>query len=90
MSEQHLQPPVDDSIKVPHLVFGLLFLGITGVWALVAADLVTAGGLTYLGPTVLIVAGLIGLAASLAGSRNRRPRHTTDPSEQDDHTEEIR
>ncbi len=31
-------PPVDHSVKVTHLVFGLLFLGIAGVWALVTGE----------------------------------------------------
>ena len=36
MSDYHYdqQPPVDRSLKVPHLVFGLLFLGFAGLWAL--------------------------------------------------------
>ena len=54
------------------------------------ADLVTAGGLTYLFPGVLIAAGVIGLAASRAGTRNRRSRHTTDLPAQGENTEEIR
>ncbi len=66
------QPPVDRSVKVPHLVFGLLFLGIAGIWALGASDVISGESLAILGPGVLIVAGVIGLAASLANGRNRR------------------
>ena len=78
-------PPVDHSVKVTHLVFGLLFLGIAGVWALVAGGVITAGRITYLGPGVLIAAGVIGLAASLASTRNRRTREPApyDPDQYD-------
>jgi hypothetical protein len=99
----YLQPPADHSVKIPHLVFGLLFLGIAGIWALVVSDVITADRLTVLGPAVLIAAGVIGLAASLASGRNRRRRNHTPVAENDDttttryavtdddeHTEEIR
>src|SRR5680860_650538 len=77
MSElsSHSQPPADRSVKIPHLVFGLLFLGIAGVWALVLTDVITEDRLTIIAPAVLIGAGVIGLAASLASSRNRRTNH---------------
>src|SRR5689334_22231604 len=66
------QPPADRSVKVPHLVFGLLFLGVAGIWALGASDAISGEHLAVLGPGVLILAGVIGLAASLANGRNRR------------------
>jgi hypothetical protein len=66
------QPPADHSVKVPHLVFGLLVLGVAGIWALGASDAISGESLAVLGPGVLIVAGVIGLAASLANGRNRR------------------
>src|SRR5680860_979913 len=82
MSElsSHSQPPADRSVKIPHLVFGLLFLGIAGVWALVLTDVITEDRLTIIAPAVLIGAGVIGLAASLASSRNRRTTTTTTPA----------
>ena len=67
-------PPPDTSVKVPHLVFALLFLGAAGAWALVEGGVITADRLTLLGPALLIGAGVVGLAASLAGSRNRSRR----------------
>jgi hypothetical protein len=66
------QPPADRSVKVPHLVFGLLFLGVAGIWALGASDAISGEHLAVLGPAVLIIAGVVGLAASLANGRNRR------------------
>jgi hypothetical protein len=70
-----LQPPADRSVKVPHLVFGLLFLGVAAIWALGASDAIDGEHLAVLAPVVLIGAGVIGLAASLASGRNRRARH---------------
>ena len=75
MSEPtYTQPPADRSVKVPHLVFGLLFLGVAGIWALGASDAISGEHLAVLGPAVLILAGVVGLAASLANGRNRRRR----------------
>ena len=34
MTHQDTPPPADRTLKVPHLVFGLLFLGVAGIWAL--------------------------------------------------------
>ena len=65
-------PPADRTVKVPHLVFGLLFLGVAGIWALGASDAISGEHLAVLGPAVLILAGVVGLAASLANGRNRR------------------
>jgi len=93
--QSQARPPADRSVKIPHLVFGLLFLGIAGVWALVLTDVITEDRLTVIAPAVLIGAGVIGLAASLASTRNRRTNHDhydhhpVEP-ELDDHTEEIR
>ena len=66
------QPPADRSVKVPHLVFGLLFVGIAGIWALGVSDAISGEHLAVLGPAVLIIAGIAGLAATLASARNRR------------------
>ena len=97
------QAPVDRSIKVPHLVFGMLFLGIFGIWALGVSDLISGEHLAVLGPAVLIIAGIAGLAASLASGRNRRQQApaegdsyyaettaTTETTHDTDPTEEIR
>lgn len=100
MSDLTSPPPADHSVKIPHLVFGLLFLGVAGIWALVVTEVITEDRLPILAPAVLIVAGVIGLAVSLASTRNRRTRanrrddahlqDTTVEPELDDHTQEIR
>lgn len=78
MSELNSQPPPDHSVKIPHLVFGLLFIGIAVVWALVVSEVITEDRLTVIAPGILIAAGVVGLAASLASTRNRRHRNNTD------------
>jgi hypothetical protein len=83
MSDLH--PPADRSVKIPHLVFGLLFLGVAGIWALVVTDVITEDRLPVLAPAVLIVAGVIGLAASLASTRNRRQKRNESPLSEGGH-----
>ncbi len=68
------QPPADRTLKIPHLVFGLLFLGFAGLWVLGESGAVKGEYVATLGPAVLILAGLGGLVASVASSRNRRHR----------------
>ena len=57
---------------VTSLVFGLVFLGVAALWALVQADLLSLPDASVVGPAVLVVAGLVGIAVTLRrGSRNR-------------------
>jgi hypothetical protein len=83
MSENIQLPPPDTSVKVPHLDYGLLFLGLAGVWALVSSGAIDADSLPLIGPGVLIAAGVVGLVASLANGRNRsrRARITTESTD---------
>jgi ABC-type nickel/cobalt efflux system permease component RcnA len=78
-------PPEDHRVKIPHLVFGLLFLGVAAVWALVAGEVITEDRLTVIIPALLIGAGVIGLAASLASTRNRRAHESADAATDHDH-----
>ena len=75
MSELNQQPPNDRSVKITHLVFGLLFLGVAVVWALVVGDVINENDLAVIAPAILIAAGVTGLATSLASARNRRNRN---------------
>lgn len=61
-------------VKAAHLVVGVIFLGITAMWALAEAGTVDWHGSRYAVPVILLVAGTAGLIASLAGGRRRRPR----------------
>lgn len=87
MSQSTHLPPPDHSVKVPHLVFGLLFLGLAVVWALVASDTIDADSVPLIGPGVLIAAGVVGLVASLANGRNRRGREQVVVDDPDAYTE---
>lgn len=71
-------------VKVPHLVFGLLFLGVAAIWALGASGVLGGEALTVLGPAVLVAAGVIGLGASLASARNRSSARSLDSTEREE------
>jgi len=64
-------------VKVAHLVFGCFFVGIAILWALTESDTITWQGTSYLVPLTLLLAGAIGLGASLLGSAADRRRRTT-------------
>ena len=53
-------------VSVPHLVTGLVFLGIAASWALHAAGVVEDVEVRWLMPTILVAAGAAGLLASVA------------------------
>lgn len=69
----------DRTVKVPHLVMALLFLGAVAVWALVASDAVGADQVPFLVPGVLVAAGVLGLLASVLSGRGRRSRPAPTP-----------
>jgi len=75
-------------IKVAHLVFGCFFLGVATLWALTESGNLTWQGTSYLVPLTLLLAGAIGLTASLVGNTvDRRRRAAT---AHDDTTEESK
>lgn len=59
-------------LNVSYLVIGLVFLGISGTWALREADLIDAADIGWLVPVSLVVAGGVGLVAAVAKSLTRR------------------
>lgn len=65
-------------VNISHLVMGLAFLGIVAVWALVASGAAGDADLRWLMPLPWIVAGAVGLIASVLNHRN------------DNNTKEIR
>ncbi|WP_154402904.1 hypothetical protein [Nocardioides speluncae] len=58
--------------NVGHLVMGVAFLGIVGIWALVVSETVTGEDIRWLLPIPWVVAGLAGLLV-IAFSGRRRP-----------------
>ncbi len=64
-------------VNVAHLVFGLVFLGVAGSWVLAEAGVVSADP-GWVVPLVLVLAGAVGLVASLAKGL---PRPGTGPAE---------
>jgi hypothetical protein len=70
------------SVSITHLVFGLIFLGVTAMWVVGATTDLEAPALAIWGPVVLIGAGLVGLAGTIFNSRNAR-----DAAAQVDHAE---
>ena len=64
-------------VNVGHLVMGIAFLGLVGVWALVQGDVVGGRDVRWLLPLPWVLAGLAGLLAiGLSGSRRATARQT--------------
>ena len=59
-------------VSTGHLVFGLIFLGITAIWVVGETTDIEAPALAIWGPVVLIAAGAVGLASTLFNSRQAR------------------
>jgi hypothetical protein len=72
-------------VSITHLVFGLIFLGITALWVVGATTDLEAPALAVWGPVVLIASGVVGLAATVF---NARTTGSAPPAESDDHTPE--
>ena len=53
-------------VNIGHLVMGIAFLGIVGVWSLIAGDIVTGSDIRWLFPVPWVLAGLAGLALGRA------------------------
>lgn len=88
-------------VNIGHLVMGLAFAGLLGVWALIVGDVVDGDDIRWLLPLPWVFAGAIGLLAVTLASRCRTPSpHFADPSlvdtekteitETTENTEEIR
>jgi hypothetical protein len=58
-------------VSISHLVFGLIFLGITALWVIGETTDAEAPAFAVWGPVVLIGAGAVGLLAALVNTRRR-------------------
>lgn len=57
-------------VNVGHLVMGIAFLGLVGVWALIQTDTVAGDDVRWLLPVPWVLAGLAGLLAiGVSGSK---------------------
>jgi hypothetical protein len=64
-------------VNVGHLVMGIAFLGLVGIWALIQSDVVGNGDVHWLLPVPWVLAGLAGLLAiGLSGSKRWSTRQT--------------
>ena len=64
-------------VSVGHLVMGLAFLGLVGIWALIVNDVVDDEDIRWLLPIPWVLAGLGGLTAlAISGSRKYATRAT--------------
>ena len=58
-------------VNIGHLVMGIAFLGLVGIWALVQSDVVNNGDIRWLLPIPWVFAGVAGLLATTL-PKNRR------------------
>lgn len=79
MTEQEI--PIEDrtepasgwhSVNVGHLVMGTAFVGLFTVWALISSDTVDMVDAHWLLPLPWLVAGVVGLAATVLRNAGRR------------------
>ena len=64
-------------VNIGHLVMGVAFLGIVGIWALVQTDTVSGDDIRWLMPVPWVFAGVVGLAVTaFTGSRRYAVRQT--------------
>jgi hypothetical protein len=71
-----MNTPKTHPVNVSYLVVGLVFLGIAASWALRASGVIDTGDVSWLGPLVLVGAGVIGLVAFAVKNlgRDRHPQ----------------
>ena len=61
-------------VNTGHLVMGLAFLGMVGIWALLAGGAADAEDLGWLSPLPWLLAGAAGLVATTVSGAARRDR----------------
>jgi len=60
-------------VNIGHLVMGIAFLGLVGVWSLIQSDVVGGADVRWLMPVPWVFAGIAGLLATTLTAR----RHAT-------------
>jgi len=81
-----MRTPITHPLNVSYLVVGLVFLGLSGSWALRTAGVIDNRDVGWLLPLVLVVAGVVGLAAFATKGITRigTADTDTDPDDYDD------
>ena len=64
-------------VNIGHLVMGLAFVGLVGVWALIQGDVVEGDDIRWLLPVPWVIAGIAGLLATTLTGRSRRAERQT-------------
>lgn len=72
--------------SVPHLVMGLVFLGLAGSWVLHEVGVIESVQVEWLLPLILVVAGAAGLLASLTRDISSGSRSVTHEDDDNDET----
>ncbi len=66
-------------VNIGHLVMGVAFLGLVGVWALIEGDVVGDSEIRWLLPVPWVLAGIGGLLATTRAARRRDTPGSEDP-----------
>ncbi len=61
------------TVNVAHLVMGTALVGLFTVWALISSDTVDLGDAHWLLPAPWLLAGVVGLVATVLRNIRRRP-----------------
>jgi hypothetical protein len=64
-------------VNIGHLVMGIAFLGLVGIWALVQSNTVNGGDIRWLLPIPWVFAGVAGLLATTLSAKNRHVTRQT-------------
>jgi hypothetical protein len=78
-----MRTPITHPLNVSYLVVGLVFLGLSGSWALRTAGIIGNRDVGWLLPVILVSAGVVGLAA-FASKGLGRTRKYDDHDDYDD------
>ena len=63
-------------VNIGHLVMGIAFLGLVGVWALVQSDAVGGSDVRWLMPVPWVFAGVAGILATILTARKHATAQT--------------
>lgn len=77
-------------VNIGHLVMGIAFLGLVGVWALVQGDVVGGSDVRWLMPVPWVFAGVAGILATVLTARRHATTRTGSAGPVDDGTPDDR